>query len=492
VVWTVPSPSRLRGQVAPTQSLRLPHSGLGSALPVKGPPTSRAFTHAVSDVVSSVRTPPGAARVRRVASYTKGQCLLMLRALPARQSRGFHTTNTAITVQLGPRIIAANLRKLLADALPHTPPATPMDHALTVLLMEADGGRITPHPSVTGLLDGLRADPELEMFHGRTQVVAAVGRGVTYVFLAEWLLRRAGIVGPDQAVTDLERYVKAEWLPYRATVAVGGIKADHVSDLGHDMQLVPWKDVADSNNKRAIDEVSPFHRSFYEPGAALVREVELPRIHVDPSETRIHLRSMDWSDITDMLLCLGLFGPTAPVLLASWLEPPDWAPVITGSYSMPFAEGSGAARPLPETAMVEASRLFSTWLGLTEERRAELRIPMQRLNSAMRRSRPVDSAIDLGIALESTFLHDTPEDRRGLTSKLRRRASQWLGSTPEERENLSLLVRDLYEARSEAVHRGQASSGARARPAAGLLEEGYKLAAGALVLLISARNPTGT
>ena len=53
VVWTVPSPSPLRGQAAPTQSLHLPLTGLGSALPVKGSPTSRAFTHVVSDVVSS-------------------------------------------------------------------------------------------------------------------------------------------------------------------------------------------------------------------------------------------------------------------------------------------------------------------------------------------------------------------------------------------------------------------------------------------------------
>src|SRR5205823_12366457 len=56
VVWTVPSPSPVRGQVAPTRSLHLPLSGLGSALPVKGSPTSRAFTHVVSGVVSSERT----------------------------------------------------------------------------------------------------------------------------------------------------------------------------------------------------------------------------------------------------------------------------------------------------------------------------------------------------------------------------------------------------------------------------------------------------
>ncbi len=383
-------------------------------------------------------------------------------------------------------MVSANLRSLLADALPHTPPATPTDHALTVLLQEADGGRITLHPAVTALLDRLRADPELAMFHGRTQVVAGVGRGVTHVFLAEWLLRRAGAVGPDQAVTDLERYLRTERLPYRATVAVGGITPDHAYDLGQGMQLILWKDVPNSSTKRAIDEASPFHRSFYHPDGALVRELELQRTHIDHSETRKYLRPMDWSDMTDVLLCLGLFGPTAPVLLASWLEPPEWAPVLTGAYSMPFVEGSGAPRPFPKTAPNDASRLYSTWLALTEGRRTELRVPMQRLNTAMRRRSSVDSAIDLGIALESIFLGDEVDE---LSFRLRVRAARWLGATPDERGKVSALIRDLYVARSKAVHRGQVPASIKNRPTAELLEDGYRLTATALVALIRSGDP---
>jgi len=73
-------------------------------------------------------------------------------------------------------MVDANLRHLLAEALSHTPPATLTDFALQILLQEADAGRITPHPSVTALLDYLRNDPELAMFRGRTQVVRDVGR----------------------------------------------------------------------------------------------------------------------------------------------------------------------------------------------------------------------------------------------------------------------------------------------------------------------------
>jgi len=57
----------------PPSLYTFPARGLGSALPVKDSPTSRAFTDVVSGVVSSERT-SGAARVRRVASYTKGHC----------------------------------------------------------------------------------------------------------------------------------------------------------------------------------------------------------------------------------------------------------------------------------------------------------------------------------------------------------------------------------------------------------------------------------
>ncbi len=114
---------------------------------------------------------------------------------------------------------------------------------------------------------------------------------------------------------------------------------------------------------------------------------------------------------------------------------------------------------------------------------------MQRLNSAMRRKSAVDSAIDLGIALESIFLRDTTDDRSELTFKLRVRASRWLGATPEERGGLSALLRDLYAARSSAVHRGYVSDSIRGKPTHELLEEGHKLAAGALVRLIETGNP---
>jgi hypothetical protein len=130
--------------------------------------------------------------------------------------------------------------------------------------------------------------------------------------------------------------------------------------------------------------------------------------------------------------------------------------------------------------------LFTDWIDLAETRRMELRVPMQRLNSAMRRPSLVDSAIDLGIVLESIFL---PDGGGALTFRLRVRVARWLGSTPEERRRLSATVGDLYAVRSKAVHEGRVPDTIHQRTTRELLEEGYELTARALVALISKGDP---
>src|SRR5207237_9302357 len=72
VVWTVPSPSPLRGQVAPTQSLHLPHRGLARRCQLRVR-RLREHSHVPLPTRCPASGPSGPARVRRVASYTKGQ-----------------------------------------------------------------------------------------------------------------------------------------------------------------------------------------------------------------------------------------------------------------------------------------------------------------------------------------------------------------------------------------------------------------------------------
>jgi len=148
--------------------------------------------------------------------------------------------------------------------------------------------------------------------------------------------------------------------------------------------------------------------------------------------------------------------------------------------------GIRQAELLPEEVVAETFSLLAAWRRLPDERKGALRVPMERLNSAMRRKTSVDSAIDLGIALESVFLSG---QRGGLTFTLRVRVARWLGSTPEERRRLGEVAADLYRLRSKAVHGGKVPDTVRGRPTARLLEEGYRITATAIVRLIVSDQP---
>jgi hypothetical protein len=260
--------------------------------------------------------------------------------------------------------------------------------------------------------------------------------------------------------------------------------------MGSGITLLPWDQLENSRTKRVIEERFFLGGSDH-PEAALVRELELPRLHVAHADVSKHMAAPPayWEQLSDLLLCLGLVGPTAPISLAAWLEPPDWAPIMSGGYSFSLTDGFAFPRTFPSNAPVEGARIHALWNGLTPERRAELHVPMVRLNSAMRRRSSVDAAIDLGIALESIFLRDLSDDRGELTLRLRVRAGRWLGSSATERKEIALLVGDLYAVRSKAVHRGQVSDNTRRRPTTELLEEGFKLAARSLVALIESGDP---
>lgn len=98
----------------------------------------------------------------------------------------------------------------------------------------------------------------------------------------------------------------------------------------------------------------------------------------------------------------------------------------------------------------------------------------------MRRLSNVDSAIDLGIALEALFLSDLPDDRGELTFRLRLRVARYLEQNSKKREALFRLVGDLYSLRSTAVHTGRSPSDIRGRATSDLLEEGFRLTADAI------------
>ena len=117
--------------------------------------------------------------------------------------------------------------------------------------------------------------------------------------------------------------------------------------------------------------------------------------------------------------------------------------------SDPFRPSANAG----EADIEEAKRLYKKLVKFKSDDRARLRIAIHRWMKSKTREAPIDQIIDLGIAFEALYV---PDGRSGeVTFKLRVRAAWYLGQDQEDRSDLLTKFRDIYEARSNAVHNGR-------------------------------------
>ncbi|MEP6935108.1 MAG: hypothetical protein ABI988_14420 [Nitrospirota bacterium] len=309
--------------------------------------------------------------------------------------------------------------------------------------------------------------------------------------LANWLMERARSSNINQALDDLETYLRATNLPFQVTVAVSGLKVFAVCDLGRGISFVPWDALQDSNQKKSVWERCFMGVSLNLPTGALVRDFSITKLHVhqDEFETQrpIAMKPIDDTEIHDALMCMALVGPFAHHAVASWISPPRWMPISGGGIGLSYIEGSFPSQSFPEEKCLAASSLFEKFCSLTVDLQARLRLAMQRLYRAMRRGVPVDAAIDLGIALEVLYLDS--KDRGELTFRLKIRAALLLGTDEADKKRIFKLVDDLYRLRSSAVHEGKVAPDIRGRPTKEVLSEGYSIAAETARRFITDQEP---
>jgi hypothetical protein len=329
-------------------------------------------------------------------------------------------------------------------------------------------------PVYVNLLACLRAEPELGIFDGQMQAFGNTAARWEIPQLAHWLLRRSEERGVTGAVDDLQTYLNSVELPCAVIFALAGLKLETACDLGKGIRVVGWKDLADSERAQTLFTQSISSLGLRIPSAAIVREVTLPKLH--SAEPPLSQAVLDDADIWDAVLCIGLPGPSSPEVLATWLEPPPWAPAIGSGFNIPHQEGRPRPSQWTEEHSKAASRLFNIFVGLDSTTKDSLRLTMRRLSAAMRRSQSVDSAVDLGIALESLFLRDQSGDRE-LRFRLCLRAARYTAQDKNKRAAIFRLAGDLYDLRSKAVHTGSVPTHMRGRPIREILQDGYRLVA---------------
>ena len=342
-------------------------------------------------------------------------------------------------------------------------------------------------PDLGKLLVALREIPELGVFDGQLQIVPGQASRVEYETLGSWLLKRAGEVGPSGAVEDLSTFARAEEIPVKHISAVEGLKLSRSCTVDQALHLIFWEEVSETASKKYVRDLWEHQARF--PTAALVHEYSVRKEYLFSADTASNpIFNLRFED-QEVMLCAGLFGPVAPVVLASWTEFPAWFPRSGVSYSYVGPTDRSHDRGWPEEAYKEFPRLYEKFRSLHMPEREHLHVPLDRLNKAMRRLFPVDAAIDLGIALEALFLSELDGDRGELGFRLRVRGARYLGHSTSERLRISKQLSSLYTARSVAVHTGVLSEEIDGTRVKSLLEQGYILAAAAVRSMIEKGSP---
>ncbi len=343
--------------------------------------------------------------------------------------------------------------------------------------------------SVSELLTSLKEDTDLDRFHDKYQICPGRCGLVDCKFLATWLILRARRVGADQAVADVERYLTADTVPFSLVVVLAGIEVPDPYPLAGGVQIIPWRDVSPSHWKEKLDESESdaMMYPFYRPTSALLRWQDVKVFHETVPRTQL-IQSLPEQDLRDALLCMGLVGPAAPVVVATWTEAAEWAPVDIPGSSHGYP-GRVIDTTYTAADLQRLKALHEGFLALTDNVRRHYRIPLERLNSARRRTTTVDSAIDLGIALESVFLQDLEDDRGELTFRLRTRAARFLSADVEKRRDLFQFFGDLYRLRSKAVHTGDLPVTHEGTDTQLILDRGCELVARAIERVIVSGPP---
>lgn len=344
------------------------------------------------------------------------------------------------------------LAAALDDALRVAASALSADEALffQFIVLRDDPARSSPE--LRDLLSMVSTIPALGIFDQAEQSALGNRERVGFRFLTQWLVSRAQQVGSERAVGDLSRYLAVDEIDLCVILGVDGVVVDRRIEFnGYD--LAPWQDLPNSKTKWRIAVRGSYSGTV--PTAAVMQRLKVKRLHISPWGQQSADLAPSIEPMLDILRCLTAVAGAGIRLIEYWLEPPEWAPWVVSRSA--FGVDSSILVMDAKVGQAEQSRLIkcvSCFLAKSDADRQRLRVPLDRLNrSYLCGIRSVDSAIELGIAIES--LYAPSKLAEGIGFAVRTRAARFLGGSAQERRATSATVRDVYDLRSLAVHSGR-------------------------------------
>jgi hypothetical protein len=318
---------------------------------------------------------------------------------------------------------------------------------LVAILREVVSGR----SAAEGLICELRNRPELSDFDDKWQCFGGAAVLATLPRLADWMVERCQIVDAVTVVNDLNRYLCANEIPFREVMVLATVTLKAPISLSCNAELIPFDDLPSSIWKDSIRDQYSSSWLGYRPAVAVQHFVHYRRQHCENPPKNLH-EDTTFEFVEDVRLCMTAVGPSAPLSLGSWVQAEDWVPNLANSAMLPEPFNTGYYGRNIIGDWSELPSLHARWVHLGEKEKNHLRVPLARINSALRHPDIVNGAIDLGIAIDSVFSATSGY------GPVRLRAARFLRRAERERRQIAETFATLWKMRCDAVHEGRIKS----------------------------------
>lgn len=349
--------------------------------------------------------------------------------------------------------LTQHLPVVLASALESIPPTVTFSRDL--IQWFAVDKRIPDGP--TALLHGIvRLDPKLQQ-HNRGENGESDESPPLAFQYAVWLLGRARLYGVEHALREYEELRTASHRGYHAVIVLRQLTVSRPQNMGRGVELISWDDVPFTEAK----EEFTWHRHALATGvnghAALIVHWQQ---HNLPFGTKEYIADEGKQDrdavpaLFDVLAAMSFGTDIAVVPVALYTQQDQDLPYPLGWSPFHSRDPNGSATWTD--AYTAATRAIVQELGrLSKEFRRSVLSVSRHLATAVRADGdPAEACSQLGIALETSFLTD--EETSELQYRLGVRAARFVGdSSLSDRVRVRRTVKDFYELRSKAVHRGR-------------------------------------
>ena len=333
----------------------------------------------------------------------------------------------------------------------------------------------------------------------QTAAIAVVGGpapGFPLEDLVRHILNIAIVRGPLYTADAFYRCVERTTATYQRFGLLTGARVDQELQISPGIRLVPTPKSTSElpSHLPRWPSISPVDLL----GRTLIAiDYDISPVFLNPRLNEMDTRSpftdsaanADYPDFNIERFCeaFSLAGNASIVCAANWthIEPTEifnvWAAYRGGSHSyIPGLVHRMGSVNITQDDISEALAIYRGMQDLPPRVATKLRVPIDRWIKSKANRSPVDTFIDLGIALESLYLQDI-DNTSELGFRLRLRAAWYLAEDQAGRGKIMKDLRDVYGLRSKAVHTGDIGS---RRDFAVLLERGQQLCQQSIVKVI--------